>query len=63
METLGNDLVAFCGKKITNNYHCELCHYICSKKYNWEKHLTSARHIKVSDGNNLEIKSGKKWQK
>jgi len=66
METLGNDFVAFCGKINTNNYHCKLCDYICSKKYNWDKHITTARHIKEVEGNNLEIKSGKngkKWQK
>ena len=63
METLGNNFVAFCGKKNVEKYNCELCNYICSKKYNWEKHLTTARHIKEADGNTLEIKSGKKWQK
>ena len=63
METLGNNFVAFCGKKNVEKYNCEFCNYICSKKYNWEKHLTTARHIKEADGNNLEIKSGKKWQK
>jgi hypothetical protein len=63
METLGNDFVAFCGKKNTNNYHCELCHYICSKKYNWDKHVMTARHLKEVEGNKMEIKSGKKWQK
>jgi len=63
METLGNNFVAFCGKKNMNNYYCELCHYICSKKYNWDKHILTARHLKQVDGTNLEIKSGKKWQK
>jgi len=63
METLGNNFVAFCGKKSMNNYYCELCHYICSKKYNWDKHILTARHLKQVDGTNLEIKSGKKWQK
>ena len=63
METLGNNFVAFCGKKSMNNYYCELCDYTCSKKYNWDKHILTARHLKQVDGTNLEIKSGKKWQK
>jgi hypothetical protein len=66
METLGNDFVAFCGKKNLKNYHCINCDYICSKKYNWDKHITTARHLKEVEGNNLEMKSGKngkKWQK
>ena len=63
MEALGTNFVAFCGKKNTSNYHCELCNYTCSKKYNWDKHILTARHLKEADGTNLEIKSGKKWQK
>jgi len=63
MEALGTNFVAFCGKTNTSNYHCEFCNYTCSKKYNWEKHLTTSRHLKEADGNNLEIKNGKKFQK
>jgi hypothetical protein len=63
METLGTNFVAFCGKKSSQKYHCELCDYLCSKKYNWDKHVMTARHIKEVGGNNLEMKSGKKWQK
>jgi hypothetical protein len=63
METLGNDFVAFCGKISTTEYHCDLCDYTCSKKYNWDKHITTARHLKEVEGNILEIKNGKKWQK
>jgi len=63
METLGNDFVAFCGKKSSTNYQCDFCYYTCSKKYNWDKHITTARHLKEVEGNIMEIKSGKKWQK
>jgi hypothetical protein len=63
METLGTNFVAFCGKKSSQKYHCEMCDYLCSKKYNWDKHVMTSRHIKEVGGNNLEIKSGKKWQK
>jgi hypothetical protein len=63
MELLGNNFVAFCGKINTNNYQCELCDYKCSKKYNWDKHISAARHIKKAEGSQMEMKSGKKWQK
>ena len=63
METLGTNFVAFCGKKNLNKYHCELCNYLCSKKYNWDKHIMTSRHLKAVEGNKMEIKSGKKWQK
>jgi hypothetical protein len=63
METLGNDLVAFCGNKMANNYFCDFCDYKCSKKYNWEKHLMTSKHIREITGNGKEMASGKKWQK
>jgi hypothetical protein len=57
MELLGNNLVAFCG---TKKYNCIKCDYTCSKKYNWDKHIMTAKH-------NMEITGsstcGKKWQK
>jgi hypothetical protein len=62
METLGNNLVAFSGKKVAKNYHCEVCDYTCSKKYNWDKHLHTSKHVMEINGNDLETKSGKKWQ-
>ena len=62
MDTLGDNLVAFCGKKKAKEYYCEICDYTCCKKYNWEKHLTTAKHIEAKEGDNLVAKSGKKWQ-
>jgi hypothetical protein len=62
METLGNNLVAFSGKKVAKNYHCDVCDYTCCKKYNWDKHLLTSKHVMEINGNDLETKSGKKWQ-
>jgi len=62
MEIFGNDLVAKSGKKVAQIFYCEKCDYKCSKKYNWTKHIMAAKHHKEINGNNLEIKSGKKWQ-
>jgi len=62
MEIFGNNLVAKSGKKVAQNFYCEKCDYMCSKKYNWDKHILTAKHHKEINGNNLEIKSGKKWQ-
>ena len=62
METLGNPDVAICGKVgKTNQYVCEKCDYICYKKYNWDKHLTTTKHIKETQETCLETKNGKKW--
>jgi hypothetical protein len=53
MATLSNNLVAKSGKSGNPNYYCEKCHYICFKKYNWNKHLTTSKHIKATNDNNL----------
>ena len=62
METLGNDFVAKSGKKMENNYYCKKCDYICSKIYNWKKHLDTAKHAQETFGNNFVAKSGKNKQ-
>jgi hypothetical protein len=60
METLGDNLVANSGNKNDPKYFCKHCDYICSKKYNWIKHLKTSKHLKVTSGDNLVAKSGKK---
>jgi hypothetical protein len=62
METLGDNLVAFSGKKMAYNYWCEYCDYKCCKKYNWDKHLSTSKHKSMSNGDIMLTKSGKKWQ-
>jgi hypothetical protein len=63
MATFSNNFVAFCGKKVANEYYCSFCDYICSKKYNWEKHLFTSKHLKSTNNNILATENGKKWQK
>ena len=62
-DKLGDNLVAKSG---IIKYHCEKCNYECCKKYNWEKHLLTARHKNdyIGDklGDNLVAKSGNKLQ-
>ena len=62
METLGNNFVAKNGRITPNNYCCEICDYKCFKKYNWDKHLLTAKHQHITNGNNMETENGKKWQ-
>ena len=57
MEILGNEFVA---KNGTQKYHCEKCDYICSKKYNWNKHTMTLKHNLEINGNGTEMA---KWQK
>ena len=30
-------------------YSCKKCNFICSKKSNYDKHLTTAKHLKVTN--------------
>jgi hypothetical protein len=60
MSILGDTLVAKNGVK---NYYCMKCDYTCCKKYNWEKHLTTAKHLDETEGDILVAKSGEKWHK
>jgi hypothetical protein len=62
METLGDNLVAFSGKKMAPKYYCEICDYECSKKYNWEKHILTSKHICATKGDKLVAFCGKKGQ-
>jgi hypothetical protein len=59
METLGNELGANKG----HLYFCEKCDFKCLKKYSWERHLTTSKHVKEINGTNLEIEKGKKGNK
>ena len=63
METLGNDFVAKSGNKVAKNYYCEKCDYKCSKLYNWNKHINTAKHNQEIFGNDFVAESGKKVAK
>ena len=63
MATLSNNFVALNDNK---TYCCEICDYICYKKYNWNKHLSTMKHMNAINSNSKVAKngkSGKKWQK
>ena len=45
MATFSNHLGANLSKTSDVSYNCELCNYTCCKKFNYERHLLSARHI------------------
>jgi len=63
MATFSNNLVANNGKKVACEYFCDNCNYVCSKKYNWDKHLSTTKHKNATDGNNIATQSGNKLQK
>jgi len=52
MATFSNNLGAKTSKNEHPEYYCNVCDYICFKKYNWERHITTAKHIKSTNCNN-----------
>ena len=60
MATFSNNLVAKSGKSGKNDFYCENCDYKCSKKYNWDKHILTSKHIKATYDN---VFATEKWQK
>ena len=59
METLGDKKVA---KVAHTQYYCEYCDYTSSKKCNYDKHILTAKHKKVTLGDKMVAKSSKKEQ-
>ena len=60
METFGNNLGAKKGEKGQKYFECDLCDFKCSKKYGFDRHLITLKHIKNTD---METKEGQKGQK
>ena len=60
METLGNDIGA---KTSTCEYYCNICDYKCFKKFNWDRHLSTSKHLEEMKWNKMEIKKEQKEQK
>jgi hypothetical protein len=46
--------------KNAENYHCEKCNFICSKKSNWTKHILTLKHKNRTILNDFEQKNAKK---
>jgi hypothetical protein len=62
METLGDKKGAKKGEKGQCNYVCEVCDFICSKKYSWDRHLNTHKHTQVTLGDILVTEKGQKGQ-
>jgi hypothetical protein len=63
MATFSNNLATENGKKKEVKFYCECCDYKCYKKYNWESHLQTAKHLKTININNLATENGKNGKK
>ena len=62
METLGDNLGAKRAEKGQSKYVCNYCNFICCKKYNWERHLLTSKHIQVTESKQMVTEKGQKGQ-
>jgi len=62
METLGDSFVAKNSEKVADEFYCKKCDYKCSRKFNWNKHLLTSKHLEVTQviaGDDFVAKSSK----
>jgi hypothetical protein len=46
--------------KNVNNFNCKNCHFECSRKYDWDRHISTRKHKNRTLLNDFEQKSVKK---
>ena len=63
MATFSNIFGAKKGKKGQINYICEKCDFQCCKKYSWERHVVTPKHMKATSSNEIATQNGQKGQK
>jgi hypothetical protein len=63
MGTLGDKLASKIEQNEQLKFSCNICNYVCCKKFNYERHLLSSRHIQLTVGDNLANKNEQKNKK
>jgi len=63
METLGDNLGAKRAVKGQSKYVCKPCDFVCCKKYGWDRHILTAKHIEVTESEQMVTEKGQKGQK
>ena len=63
MATFSNNLGATLSKTSGSDFVCELCDYTCCKKFNFDRHILSTKHLKATSGNKSATKNEQNEQK
>ena len=63
MATFSNNLATENGKIKLVKFYCESCDYKCYKKYNWDIHLLTSKHLNTISSNILATDNGKNGKK
>ena len=59
METLGDKIQPKFSQNSALKYCCEYCDYKTSKKCNYDTHLMSAKHLRITNDYNMGQNSAK----
>ena len=63
MATLGDNIGAKRATKVQTDYVCIDCNFKCFKKYNWERHIMTLKHIQVTQSEHSVTKKGQTGNK
>jgi hypothetical protein len=63
MATFSNIFGAKMSNTSNNDFICVNCDYKCSKKFNWDRHILTAKHIKSTTVNKIATKNEQNEQK
>lgn len=53
MATFSNHLAPLKVAKVANEFYCNFCDYCTCRKYNWDKHLLTSKHLASQSSNHL----------
>jgi hypothetical protein len=48
---------------VQTEFYCDFCNYTCSKKFNWDRHISTSKHQLSTKINNLSTKNEQNEQK
>jgi hypothetical protein len=57
MATFSNNYETKSSKTSCVEFNCQYCDYKCCKKFNWDRHILSAKHLKTTNSNTIATKN------
>jgi len=63
METLGDKIMSKNEQTEQLEFKCNVCNYKCCKKFNFNRHLLSSKHIELTKGDKIASKNEQNEQK
>ena len=62
MATFSNIFCEKTSETRSSEFVCKKCDYICYKKYNWDRHILTSKHLKSTNSNKIATKNEQKEQ-